>query len=362
MSMAEKSIVRQMHFEQGMSRTDIASALGRSLSSVSRLLAQKKAPRPIGRPHVLTEAKVDRMCTMLEHMVDEADGKYEVTIHMVLRRARLKVTARTALDHLHSRGYRFRGMRSKPILSPEDIKERYAWAKKYRAKSAAWWLRTVHIHLDNHTFKRAATGYGRKLLAKRRVRGVYRTKHRGLRASHVKPNAKLRSGLPKGILKAGGVGGGQVLVWETVNGKWCGNTAANFYKDSVQTAVKKRYGNKRRYCVLEDNDPTGNLSKAAIAAKRKAKLEVLCLPKRSPDLNVLDFAVWGEVERRLRAQERRWPEGKKETRAEFERRLDRLAKALPSSFIDKSIGDLKRRCERLYLAKGGLFEEGGKGE
>ena len=47
MSMAEKSIVRQMHFEQGMSRTDIASALGRSLSSVSRLLAQKKAPRPI---------------------------------------------------------------------------------------------------------------------------------------------------------------------------------------------------------------------------------------------------------------------------------------------------------------------------
>ena len=163
-------------------------------------------------------------------------------------------------------------------------------------------------------------------------------------------------------MKAGVVGGGQVLVWETVNGKWCGNTAANFYKDSVQTAVKKRYGNKRRYCVLEDNDPTGNLSKAAIAAKRKAKLEVLCLPKRSPDLNVLDFAVWGEVEHRLRAQERRWPEGKKETRAEFERRLDRLAKALPSSFIDKSIGDLKRRCERLYLAKGGLFEEGGKGE
>ena len=84
------------------------------------------------------------------------------------------------------------------------------------------------------------------------------------------------------------------------------------------------------------------------------------MPKRSPDLNVLDFAVWGEVERRLRAQER-WPEGKKETRAEFERRLDRFAEALPSSFIDKSIGDLKRRCERLYIAKGGLFEEGSNG-
>ena len=126
MSMAEKSIVRQMHFEQGMSRTNIASALSRSLSSVSRLLAQKQAPRPIGHPHVFAEAKVGRMCTLLENIVDEADGKYEVTIQMVLRLARLKVTTRTALDPLHSCCYRFRGMRSKPILSPEDIKERYA--------------------------------------------------------------------------------------------------------------------------------------------------------------------------------------------------------------------------------------------
>ena len=45
---------------------------------------------------------------------------------------------------------------------------------------------------------------------------------------------------------------------------------------------------------------------------------------------------------------------------EFERRLDRTAKKLPSAFIDKSIGDMRRRCRLLFEAKGGLFEEGGR--
>ena len=124
--------------------------------------------------------------------------------------------------------------------------------------------------------------------------------------------------------------------------------------------MKARYGAKRRFCVLEDNDPTGNRSAVALRAKATCKLDVLCLPKRSPDLNVLDYAVWTEVKRRLRSQEERWDDGKRETRAEFELRLDRVAKALPSTFINKSIMDMKRRCDRLYAAEGGLFEEGGK--
>ena len=97
-------------------------------------------------------------------------------------------------------------------------------------------------------------------------------------------------------------------------------------------------------------------------AKVAAKLDVFCLPKRSPDLNVMDYSVWAEVERRLRVQEKRWPEDKCEKRVEFERRLDRVAKALPIRFIDKPIMSMKRRCQRLYAAEGGLFEEGGKGK
>ena len=46
--------------------------------------------------------------------------------------------------------------------------------------------------------------------------------------------------------------------------------------------------------------------------------------------------------------------------AQFERRLDRIARNLPAAFIDKSIGDLKTRCHLLHQAEGGLFEEGGR--
>ena len=84
------------------------------------------------------------------------------------------------------------------------------------------------------------------------------------------------------------------------------------------------------------------------------------IPKRSPDLNVLDYSIWSEVERRLRRQELSWPMNRKETRAQFEQRLNRTALRLPASFINKSVCDLKRRCELLYEAKGGLFEEGGR--
>ena len=242
----------------------------------------------------------------------------------------------------------FRDLRQTPILMPDDVRERYTWAKKYSGQSKAWWLKTVHVHLDNHVFKVATTSIGRKLLAKRVVRGVYRQRGKSLRPGHVKPHAKNHLSLgTKGILKAGGVGDGKVLVWHTIDGKWSGDQAAEFYKGVVQPALKEHFPLKRKFCILEDNDPTGNQSKKGLQAKRDAKLEVLHIPKRSPDLNVLDFAVWSEVERRMRKQEQKWPASKRETRKAFERRLDRTAKHLPEEFVKKSIADLQRRGELL---------------
>ena len=315
-------------------------------------------------------------------------------------------------------------MRHKPILQPEDVTERFAFSKKYKVrvsttpieqsvastsqgkasgsldpslrttagaippsspndgsklphavavfcligvgltrkgKSKNWWLKKVHMHLDNHHFKVATTSRGRRLLAKRTVRGVYRKKGKSLRPGHVKPNPKMKLNTgPKGILKAGGVGGGRVLVWETIGGQWCGDAAEELYTDVVAPALKSRYRGCKSFSVLEDNDPTGNQSRKGVAAKVDSKIAVFAIPKRSPDLNVLDYAIWSEVERKMRASERKWPAAKRETRRQFEKRLDRTAKNLPKTFINKSIGDMKRRCKLLFDAKGGLFEEGGR--
>ena len=76
-------------------------------------------------------------------------------------------------------------------------------------------------------------------------------------------------------------------------------------------------------------------------------MEVFKIPKRSPDLNVLDYAVWAKVETLLRAQERKMPKSRYESRAQFEALLDRTACSLPPEFIRKSILNLKERCQRL---------------
>ncbi len=54
------------------------------------------------------------------------------------------------------------------------------------------------------------------------------------------------------------------------------------------------------------------------------------------------------------------PEHKRERRQEYLDRIRRTAKGLSKSFVDKSIGDMQRRYDRLLRARRGLFEEGGR--
>ena len=271
----EKRIAREMDFDRGMPPVAVAEALGRGLSSICRFLAQKKAPKPSGGQRKLTETMIDKTVTTLELMVDEADAEREVTLPMVMRRCRLKVCERTVAKALHARGYWFRKLRHKMILTPDDVNARHAWAKKYKNMPREWWQKKIQIHLDNHCFKVATTSKGRKLLAKRRVRGVYRKKQKSLRSGHVKPSPGLRTDTgAKGILKIGGVGKGKVLVWKTIHGSWGGDLAATAYKDWVSPALKASFPGRSSFTILEDNDPTGNLSKKGKAAKAAKNLTV----------------------------------------------------------------------------------------
>ena len=86
-------------------------------------------------------------------------------------------------------------------------------------------------------------------------------------------------------------------------------------------------------------------------------MDVLEIPKRSPDLNVLDYSMWSTVEGLLRKQERNMKDATKETREQFIRRLDRTAYGLSEETINKAIGSLQRRCQLLDAAEGGLFHE-----
>ena len=58
----------------------------------------------------------------------------------------------------------------------------------------------------------------------------------------------------------------------------------------------------------------------------------------------------------MRAAEQTWPEGKRESRDAYLRRLERSAKGIPAQMIDEAIAHMKVRCQRLVAAKGGQIE------
>ena len=121
MTLEEKRLAREMHFGRAMPPSHVAAALGRSLSAVVRLLAQRRQPEPVGRPPKLSCAQKDKLEQTLVDLVDKAQGMYEVTASMVKRKARVKASVRLVSNVLHSRGIFFRKLREKPILKPEHV-------------------------------------------------------------------------------------------------------------------------------------------------------------------------------------------------------------------------------------------------
>ena len=99
---------------------------------------------------------------------------------------------------------------------------------------------------------------------------------------------------------------------------------------------------------------------SAQQAKADLNVQQFQIPCRSPDLNVMDFYVWSEVERRLRMEERTWHVDHQESRDEVIQRLQRTIRTLPKASIDWAIVNLALRARALQKAKGGLFEEGGR--
>ena len=103
------------------------------------------------------------------------------------------------------------------------------------------------------------------------------------------------------------------------------------------------FPDKRSFKTLGDNDPVGNRSRAGLEAKRQCQFSTLDIPKRSPELNVMDYFVWAEVEKRLRRQERSWADGRKENRTQFIRRLKQTVARTPAHVVQDAIGNLADR-------------------
>lgn len=347
---------------KGKAPSEIATLLGRDKSVLTRLLVKQVPRKKQGRPLGLTGSQVDFLVRRLDEMIVKANGRYHVTAAMLKRSARCKASVRVIQDALHKRKIYFRKMREKPLLTEEDVAARYKFAKKYKNKSAKWWWWTLQAIIDGKHYKPYLTGAARVMAAKHSTWGAYRSPGKGLRGGYVKPKRGLGTGKgPKALLVvAAACAKKGTLMWHVVEtGRWSGDAAADMY-DSLSKKLADTYQRQKSWTVLEDNDPTGFKSRKGQAAKEKLGIVPFEIPKRSPDLNVLDYAIWSEVNRRLRKQEKSWPASKRETRDQYRRRLSRTASRLSKKYVQKCIGDMQRRCQKLFEAEGSYFEEGGR--
>ena len=369
MSEEAKKLVRDMYHEHGDKPEDIAEKFKRDQSTICRILfTAKKKPAVIGRPRKLSAAQVDRLVNKTKELVRKADKKSpkrDVTKAAVKRSARVKVSLRTIERRFKERQISFRPYKEKILLSAEDKEERLKWAKKHAAKTPAMWNKTLDAAIDNKWFQVYHNGKHRDWIARRSCRGVYRGPGDGKYESwYVKPKGELKynTGM-KAACIMGGIGKGKILMWaENPEAKWSGKAACTMYTKQLMKGLRSTYPTKAKqenptWVVLEDNDPTGYKSTAALKAKKDSGITTLDLPKRSPDLNPLDFRIWHEVNRRMRATEQKWTAAKKETRDQYVARLGRTARSIPKSFVKSAVGDLARRCKLVIKAKGGHFEE-----
>ena len=245
---------------------------------------------------MLSEADVDFLERRLHQLIVKCMGKYHMTAAMVKRIARSKASVKAIQLAFRKRRIFFRKMREKPLLTEEDVKARFAFAKRYRHKTAGWWTKAFHAAIDGKLFKVYLNGKERIRAAMHATYGACRQPGKGLNQAYVKPKGKLhRNTGAKGCLIQAAVEKGRVMMWHQVEGVWNGKAAEALYTGALKTVLHQNYPNKCSHVVLEDNDPTGYNSSAGEAAKRASNIQVFEIPCRSPDLNPLDYAIWAEV-------------------------------------------------------------------
>ena len=306
---------------------------------------------------MLTEVQIDALVEKLKDMIVNAKGRFEITAPMLKRSSRCKACLNVIRDALHSRNIYLYAMRWKPELTEEDIADRWQFGWDYMEKPRNWWATTIHLCIDVKFFGVFLNPKARIHVAQSGCRGVYRGPGEGLNEGCFKPNPKLKYNTgAKGMHVLAGVGNGKVLVWEYIDGNWNSSEAVRLYKGAMLKDLQKEYLLRRRYTILEDSDPAEFKSKKAVANKKESNLDVFVIPKHSPQLNVLDYYLWGEVNKRMRATGRKFSADRREKRTAFLRRLTRTAKSIPAEDILRAQQSMKVRCERLVDAEGGQIE------
>ena len=120
------------------------------------------------------------------------------------------------------------------------------------------------------------------------------------------------------------------------------------YRGPLLQALRKTWGAKPRFTIVEDGDRKGNQSGKGLAAKKEVKITALTLPPRTPSWMPLDYAIWKAVDDEMASTAPKTTESKEECLS----RLAKCARSLPRAFVRKVIGRMKANIQAVIQADG----------
>ena len=279
--------------EEGRKPTEMAHLLGRDLSSVSRRLRRittGAASPQVGRPPALSVAQIDRLVVLANEMIEDADCKYQVTARLLQKTMRLKCSEKTILTALHDRGVWFRPFREKPLLTDEDVEARKKFARTHVHKPLTFWTRTIDAYLDEKYCTPYLTPAARAMARKVRARGAFRGKKGGLAKGFVKPKKTLKQNFGRKVCVGVAISAKKVLACYIPKKNWCGAAAHELYSEHLGTALKNEHPSKRRFLLVEDNDPHGAQKCSWQRGEKRSTHLVLAIPKALTGSHA--FGLW----------------------------------------------------------------------
>lgn len=346
---------------RGFSISKIMDLTGRAKQTVRDHLDMKKCGVGSGRRKIVTAAKLAKLEKALDVLQKKAKANSEITVGAVKERAGVVASNRTVLEAFHDNDIWFRPLRQKPILTDEDVATRMVFGTKHKSRPKEKWVNWPNAIIDNKNFPLYLNAFGRNEAARRQVRGGYRKRADRPKSYLVKRKQSQKFPV-QGVQVTAAVMKGRIRMFEFVDGNWNGAKAAHMYTGPLARCLRRAFPEqaalkKPKFTVLEDNDPSGYKSGKGKAAKQACGIVSVDLPRRSPDLNPLDYSLWHAINKAMREQEKRMRKNKKESKETYMKRLRKTALSLSPTSVRNAVMDMHKRVRQVVKAEGGLFIE-----
>ena len=303
-----------------------------------------------GRKRALTSQDAHKLDRTRKRLVKAANNQHRVTYADVVAAANMggRASQRTCEEALRSKGVRFRQPRKKILLTEEDAEIRAATMKDWLKRPKKYWETGVHAWVDNKNWLMPLTPKQRAKYQQTMITGHLRKPGEGTEKGMTKPRQNHSFlGIPSVCVTAA-VAKDRVILWHAHASKWNGQTAADTYSGPLLTALRRTWGTRKSYTIVEDGDRKGNQSQKGIDAKTACGIKARTLPPRTPSVMPLDFSIWKAIEMRVVKTAPKTTE----TKDAFLKRLKSCAQKLPKGYVKKVIARMRKNMQDIVDANG----------